>query len=473
MASLIFLSTSTSSLHNIDSTALTISGPSVSNWTASDTTDQYNFTIQTNESINRTTIKFNSSFILDNTTIDTTGADWACSNTTDTITCTSSTENATDEISIWFNATSPTIADEIVYVWNITTTDLDGSTNSTDLTTGVDGKAPQIETENTTSTADLNATDSSYVLLTVNVSDTNINTVKINLSSLGGSNETVMYDDGTTAGDINSSDGIYSYNLSGNISFISGSKTLKLNLSDSFGNYNDTESIALTISDITKPVVSLTSNQPVNANDTDELIFTATVTDTELKNVTINLTELGGLWDQQMYNNASLNNLWTFNMTIPNTFHNGTYNVYVNATDNSSNENSSESLSITVVDVTAPYVIDMDSTLDVVPANGTAITLTVNVTDLEGLEKNGDSLESVYINLLSVGYSSQQRMYDKGGAFPLSNDSTLNDSIYSWMISIPNTVLSGTYYLNITATDKNGNVNDTEYIEINVTDVTI
>ncbi|MCK5594217.1 MAG: hypothetical protein KAI18_03175, partial [Candidatus Aenigmarchaeota archaeon] len=281
-SSIIFFSASISSLHNIDSTALTISGPSVSNWTASDTTNRYNFTIETNESINRTTIKFNSSFILDNTTLGTSGPDWTCSNTTDTVTCTSPTENATDAISIWFNATSATMTDETVYVWNITTTDLNGSTNSTEITTGVDGKAPQIESENTTATADLNATDSSYVFLTVNVSDSNIASVKINLSSLGDpySNETDMTKNNT----------IYYYNLSGNLSLISGLKTLELNLTDSLGHYNDTESIALTISDITKPVVSLTSNQPVNANGTDELIFTATVTDTELNNVTMNLT---------------------------------------------------------------------------------------------------------------------------------------------------------------------------------------
>ncbi|MBW6462161.1 MAG: hypothetical protein K0B07_03890 [DPANN group archaeon] len=478
LLSILFLSTLTSSLHNLDSTVLTISEPSVSNWTDSNTTNLYNFTISTNELINKTTIEFNSSFLLDNTTIGTNGPNWTCSNTTATnilITCTSQTANATEEINIWFNTTSPTMTDEIVYFWNITTTDLNGSTNSTNITTGVDGKAPQIEIENTSQNIQLNATSASYIFLTVNVSDANIDTVKLNLSSLGVSysNKTAM-----TKNDTNN---LYYYNLSGNLALISGLKTLELNLTDKFGNYNNTQYINLTINDITAPSVSLTTigDLSVNANGTDQLIFTATVTDTELNNVTINLTGLGGAGDQQMYNdgthgdtNAS-DNIWTFNMTIDATFKNGTYNIYVNATDNSSNENSSQSLSITVIDVTAPYVIDMNSTLSVVPANGTSTTLTVNVTDLEGIEIDGDSLESVYINLLSIGYSSQQRMYDKGNAFPLSNDSTLNDSIYSWMISIPDTVRSGTYRLNITATDKNNNINNTEYITLNVTDVTI
>ncbi|MCK5593750.1 MAG: hypothetical protein KAI18_00760, partial [Candidatus Aenigmarchaeota archaeon] len=188
---------------------------------------------------------------------------------------------------------------------------------------------------------------------------------------------------------------------------------------------------------------------------------------------------------QQMYNdgatagdaNAS-DDIWTFNMTVPATFNNGTYDVYVNATDNSSNYNDLEDLSITVVDVTAPYVIDMTATPSTVPANGTETTLTVNVTDIQNISLT-DMKEDVFIDLSLVGSSATQNMYDDGGIlsgdpyYIISNDTTEDDSIYSWLISIPNTVLSGTYYLNITATDKNGNINDTEYIEINVTDVTI
>ncbi|MCK5234526.1 MAG: hypothetical protein KAJ88_01670, partial [Candidatus Aenigmarchaeota archaeon] len=263
--------------HTHQSINLYISSPSVAYWTMSGSENIYNFAMLTDESINKTTITvpFPLSYTINESTINSSGyPDWTCTNTSDTITCSSPEANATNMISVSFSAKSPTITDETIYSWQIDTTDLNGSVNTTTLTTGVDGQAPQIETQGTTDTADINATSSSYAYLTVNVSDANINTVKINLSSLGDSysNETAMTKNNT----------IYYYNITGNPLLISGVKTLELNLTDKFGHYNDTESITLTVYDITKPTVTFTANQSsVDASGEDEIIFYAEVTDTE------------------------------------------------------------------------------------------------------------------------------------------------------------------------------------------------
>ncbi|MCK5062810.1 MAG: hypothetical protein KAR23_02685, partial [Candidatus Aenigmarchaeota archaeon] len=451
----------------------------VANWTESNTTNLYNFSIQANESINITTINIPATFSLNDSTINSSGYhSWNCTNTSATTVKCNTSQNTTTSINIWFNATSPTITDETIYTWYINTTDLNNTENSTSITTGVDGKAPQIITTGTTLNPDLNATSSSYTFLTVNVSDTNINTVIINLSSLGLSNTTAMYDDGTNGDDINASDGIYSYNLSGSISYINGAKTLDLNLTDTLGNYNDTEYITLTVSDITKPAVTFTADQySVDASGNDIIVFYAAVTDTELNNVTINLTELDGAGDQQMYNDCThgdtngSDTTWTFNMTVPETFNNGTFNVYVNATDNSSNYNDTQSRTITVEDVTGPYVTAMTAIPSTLPANGTILVLHANASDIEGIIQDGGN-DIIYIDLSSIGGSSSQKMYDSGSG--AHNDTGWNDGEFSiGNIIITDTIVSGTYNFYITATDINGNINSTEYIEINVTDVTI
>ncbi len=460
------------SIHTSD-ISVALDGSSVygSNWTVPGSDDDYAFSIETNESVNVTSIRLPSGFILDNDTIEISENTWNCSNNSDTVTCQASSDDASSSFDISFNATSPSIQTESVYGWDIDTIGLNGSVTQEVISTGVDGKSPQIDTATSSSGLSLNATDNDSIALMANVSDINLEDVTINLSALGLSSAQQMF----------ASSGLYRYNLSSSLSFESGTYDLPINATDHLGNYNDSFSIGLTIYDVTRPSVELTSDQQdVNASGDDVIVFYADVSDTELNDVTIDLSGLDGSSTQQMYNDGQsggdLNgsdSIWTYNMTLPETFLSGDYSVYVNATDDSGNFNDTASISVTVVDVTAPYVKDISSTLSDVPANGTNITLTVNVTDIEGLEST-EGLEDIFMDLGVLGYSSNQRMYDDGSVIvDDSNDSQGGDDVYSWMISIGDDIFSGTYRLNITATDTNGNINDTEYIKIDVKDVTV
>ena len=82
-------------------TTLTISGTPVSNWTEADTINLYNFSIQANESINKTTIDVPAAFTLNESTINSSGYPlWNCTNTSAaTIKC-NTTGNTTTSIDI-------------------------------------------------------------------------------------------------------------------------------------------------------------------------------------------------------------------------------------------------------------------------------------------------------------------------------------------------------------------------------------
>ncbi|MCK5373591.1 MAG: hypothetical protein KAJ20_04585, partial [Candidatus Aenigmarchaeota archaeon] len=86
-------------------TTLDISGIPVANWTESNTTNLYNFSIQANESINITTINIPATFSLNDSTINSSGYhSWNCTNTSATTVKCNTSQNTTTSINIWFNA---------------------------------------------------------------------------------------------------------------------------------------------------------------------------------------------------------------------------------------------------------------------------------------------------------------------------------------------------------------------------------
>jgi hypothetical protein len=124
--------------------------------------------------------------------------------------------------------------------------------------------------------------------------------------------------------------------------------------------------------------------------------------------------------------------------------------VWCRATDVAGNVETPKNPRFIIVDKTGPDVTEPKATPPKAIAGGTTV-LTAKVTE----QWTVTSVSSVKINLTSIGGSGTQPM-------------SLVSGIYTYTTTVGESVADGVYYLNITATDNLGNVNDTEAIVFEV-----
>lgn len=148
--------------------------------------------------------------------------------------------------------------------------------------------------------------------------------------------------------------------------------TIKVVATDAAGNINNTANYTFTVDDINPAVHSASSSDAdEKVKSTDNINITVNVTDVVgMSSVTVNgtsMTRSGDIWS--VFTNAS-----SFGCTSD-----GTCILTFIATDNASNVNNSETLTLTVDD-TAPSIASVVLSDDYVQ-NNTAVVVTINVSD--------------------------------------------------------------------------------------------
>jgi len=147
--------------------------------------------------------------------------------------------------------------------------------------------------------------------------------------------------------------GQYNYNLDTTL-LADGSYELSVNTTDHAGNNNYT--IFATIeTENTAPVVTSANANPssIEASGNNNTVLTVTATDSSgISSVTIDLSPIEGSTHQQMINNSGT---WQFtvNATII-----GTFELPINVTDTIGNSNTSTNISLEVIKIIPPSVID-------------------------------------------------------------------------------------------------------------------
>ncbi len=166
----------------------------------------------------------------------------------------------------------------------------------------------------------------------------------------------------------------------------------------------------------------------------------------DVDTVTVNLTAIGlGIEDMEF--NTSETGLWEYEATVGADIEDGVYYLNITATDDLGNENATEFFLFEVVtDSTSPVMgaWTVDYPIGKTTAReGDDVNVTIIVTDLPA------GVSDVVINGSEIGAAPDTLMARIG-----TTDS------YSANLTVE-TVLDGTYYLNVTATDYAGNTNST------------
>jgi len=325
------------------------------------------------------------------------------------------------------NFSSITLADGH-YVWNVLCNDSAGQTdwNSDNYTLKVDNTNPVVTSFASNDTDNI-VRSSDYLNFSVTVTETNINTVKIN---------------GTSLDQITGTNVWYNINQTDNFTgcTTTGACTFLITATDYAGNENATETLTITIDDDNPGVFSFNTNDTDNiVRSADYLNFSVTVNDTgggSVSTVTMNGTSLtsgaGDVW-------------YTVNQTDEFTgcTSTGACTFLITATDNVSNVNATETLTITIDDDN-PGVFSFginDSDYNVTSTVYLNFSVTVNDT-------GGGSVSTVTMNGTSL---------TQGGTTWYTVNRTVD-----WTDCTTN----GLCVFGITATDNVSNVNSTETITL-------
>ncbi len=327
--------------------------------------------------------------------------------------------------------------------YNVTVTMYDNSTNFGNKTEAgavvVDNIVPiVVSTTATPSTIEANGTDNT--LLNVTATDASgILNLTVNLSEIGGSVTQPM----------TNNSGVWQFTT--NTTNV-GTFNLSVNVTDSAGNYNDTETISLNTTDTTPPnVIANPTGYPDKrtvAKNGDIITLNAGVIDISsgVKNVTVNVTAIN---DTITNLNLTWDGVYFTATIIVNTSEaDGAKGCLVNATDNATNYNNTISLSVNIDNT--PPVISADANPPIIEANGTDDTLlNVTATDASGIA-------SVIMNLSAIGGSATQAMTNNSGMWQFTT----------------NTTVVGSFNLSVNVTDNAGNSNISEIISLTAQDTT-
>jgi len=243
-------------------------------WTNSSTEETFNFTIENQNSsysFDRINITLPNAFSFSEQLSNNLATSWSCSKQPGEISCNTTTYPLNEHsINIWFNATSEDCNDEKNVTWIV---DLD-EILEINITSGIDGKPPQVNEINMTYNGSTledggNITERKNITLTVNVTDGGIGVDKVLASVYNSSNviNTIELSqaDSNFIGDIDTS------------SLMSDNYIIQIEANDSLDNLNNSESVSFKIIDPDFKVVNFTWN-PTNPYPRENLTVFANIT---------------------------------------------------------------------------------------------------------------------------------------------------------------------------------------------------
>ncbi len=244
------------------------------------------------------------------------------------------------------------------YTITVTATDFIGHTTYDSISVTVDNTDPEITNEMVSPTTVLPATAETFVF-TAEPSDagSGIDTVTINLGTLGGGGTVSMLDDGVDP-DVTALDGIYttSYDTTG----LSATQyTVTITATDEVGNSLVTDPITIVSStDLVKPVITGESiTYPVgvvSARPGDEVVISATITDAEgIDTVTISDALVVPLMNGVLM--TGVDDVYTWDAALAN-YPIGSYVLTITATDENANEETATVTLEVTTDLTGLYV---------------------------------------------------------------------------------------------------------------------
>jgi hypothetical protein len=218
------------------------------------------------------------------------------------------------------------------------------------------------------------------------------------------------------------------------------------------------------------PVITSASVTPDRIPDDGSVspVVTCEVEDEDgnLREVLIDLTDVGGRDDVRMFDNGQSGGDQTardgiYTYTIRDDISKGTKTLSITATDSKRGE-ATVNLTLEVDDLSAfrdpPEIVDLGLYPPEVPNDGfTTSTIWSQVTDPD------QDVYSVYADLTPVGGDPEHPMYDDGS----SGDMMANDGNYSSTITVSSLIPLGTYSVNITAEDSVG-LTTSDTVEIDV-----
>ncbi|MBD3155350.1 MAG: hypothetical protein GF368_01705 [Candidatus Aenigmarchaeota archaeon] len=240
-------------------------------WTVSSTQELFNFTVENGNNgynISEINITVPDQFTFSNDTLSSNWSSWDCEYIEPKVTCNSSEDllDVGEVIEIWFSA-SADLENEINVTWFV---DLLNISNELEvsITTGIDGKPPQINEINMTYMgSDLedsgNISGREPIGLDISVSDGGIGTDKAWVHVVNSTDDTVqeisLNGDGIFSGEVNTE------------SLDDGDYTIKVFSNDSFGNLNDSEEVGFIVNPLPDFEVSSFSWSPTNPSSGDNL----------------------------------------------------------------------------------------------------------------------------------------------------------------------------------------------------------
>ncbi|MDJ1421876.1 MAG: S8 family serine peptidase [Candidatus Methanoperedens sp.] len=298
----------------------------------------------------------------------------------------------------WVNDNVIVNASDGIYDLNVTAYNNMGYINNLiQLSIIVDNTPPLISSASATPSKIEAGSGSS--ILSVNVTDnlSGVAQVAVNLSAIGGSPGSPMQN---TGGDI--------WQITVNTTAV-GNFSLSVNATDGAGNIEN-GTILLSVTDLTPPVIESARATPdsIRADGIDSTtleIITHDFADvSSIKNVTVDLTNLGGNASQEMENSSGI---WRFDVTTNKTGINGTLiRLPVNVTDARDNSNTSTSILLGIKETinasagTLRFNFTIDSTIfnasisipESTDLSGVLLVAPVDIPALDGLKHAGVAL---------------------------------------------------------------------------------
>jgi len=236
-----------------------------------------------------------------------------------------------------------------------------------------------------------------------------------------------------------------------NTTFV-GEYNITITATDTNGNTNNTETTNFTVRDSTPPnLINFTpaNNSVFTTGVTIEISVNATDNSAGVANVTVNITEPDSSVTQIDLTDLGGSDIFNTSYTIPQK--NGTYTITFIANDTNGNLNDTEFTFIVGNDTQTPNVTIIEPTTDTLFNQTDVVTITANVTE-------NIAIDSVTATIDFDTTSSIITMTTAGGDLFQTN--------------FTNTTFVGDYNITITATDTNGNTNNTETTNFTVRDST-
>jgi hypothetical protein len=278
-------------------------------------------------------------------------------------------------------------------------------------------------------------------------------TVKVDLSSIGGSPSQSMFDDGSN-GDVTAGDGTFSFIAPVLLGSTPGPKTLTATISDA-QNRSSTTGIALTVLTPTALQVAAAAT-PNSATPGSAVVFTANVTKGTQPtstgvSVVADLSSIGGSSTQALVDDGTNGDVtagdgvYSFATTVAANAAAGPKLIPVSVTD-AQGRTASQSVAFNVQAPSAPTGTGLATPASVSLGLDTTTTLIVAVTP--GSSPTSTGL-AVTVDLSSIGGSATQTFYDDGS----NGDQVAGDNVFSYTTTVPNDTTLGVKSLPATITD--------------------